>query len=164
MTAGTHLETTRAHETQDLEMSIVEGSFHLPMSRDEAFGWFTPEGERAWADDWDPRYPAGRSDPEPGLVFEIEAHGEKLLWVLTDVDWGKAVEYVVVVPEDRAGTISVHVEHINDGSLVTVGYHMTALSSHGMQYIEHLNSEFPAILESWQTSIINVASRGPRGN
>jgi hypothetical protein len=149
---------------QDHEMAIMGGSFALPMSTDDAFLWFTPEGERAWAPEWAPRYPGGSSDPVPGLVFEVGAHNEALIWVVADVNWGTAIEYTVVVPGDRAGTVSVQIEPSNGGSVVAVRYRMTPLSSHGHSYIQHLQDDFPAVLESWRASIVSAAAQASQGN
>jgi Polyketide cyclase / dehydrase and lipid transport len=158
-TSGDDHPAADAPREQDHKMTSVEGSFQLPMSPAEAFEWFTPEGEREWADGWHPRYPAGETHLEPGLVFVAEAHGDTLLWVVTAVDAGEIIEYAMTVPDDRAGTVSVRLEPANQGSLVTVRYKMTVLSASGQPKIERLRRDFTAALETWRTSIINAASR-----
>ena len=41
---------------------VRRGTFGLPGAPDAAMGWFTPEGERAWVDGWDPVYCSGATD------------------------------------------------------------------------------------------------------
>ena len=50
------------------------GSFQLAIDADRAIALFTPEGERAWVEGWDPRYPVeGADDSAPGTVFVTAA-------------------------------------------------------------------------------------------
>jgi hypothetical protein len=140
-------------------MTTIEGSFQLPMDRAEAFGWFTPEGERAWAAGWDPHYLAGRGDLQPGLVFTIAAHGESAIWIVTTINSAELIEYAMTVPDGRAGTVSVELEPDGQGSRVVVRYRLTALSASGQPKIEHLRRDFAATLETWRRSIINAANQ-----
>jgi hypothetical protein len=38
----------------------LTGTIGVPLPPTEAFALFTPTGERAWAEGWDPRFPLGR--------------------------------------------------------------------------------------------------------
>ena len=51
------------------ERALRSHSFELPLPMPEAFRFFEPEGERAWAPGWNPAYvyPASGA-PEKGMV------------------------------------------------------------------------------------------------
>jgi hypothetical protein len=159
---SSHVPATSAQQRQVHDVTpaadVVEGSLELPMPPEEAFSWFTPEGERAWAAGWRPHYPRRDSDLKPGLVFVVDVHGARALWVLTDLDWARTIRYAMVVPDNRAGTVSVEIEPRGEGSAVTVRYRLTPMSDHGKLYIEHLRDDFPGTLVAWRASILAAAN------
>lgn len=137
------------------ERSIsVTGLVHLPMERAEAFPYFTPEGERAWAEGWDPRFPADTSDDSaPGTVFEI-AHGDvRETWIVCAREQGKAMQYARVRPGSHAGTVSVALEADGAGCVATVEYRLTALTDHGLHELRHFASHYSTFLQHWETAI-----------
>jgi hypothetical protein len=62
-------------------------------------------------------------DAAPGTVFQTSAHGRPTTWVVT-----KCIRYAQFVPEHLAATITLTVDERAGASLVTVVYHLTALS------------------------------------
>lgn len=48
------------------------GTFHLNAPRERVFPLFTPEGERAWAPGWEPKFLSGSE--ERGSAFTTTAH------------------------------------------------------------------------------------------
>ena len=71
----------------------------VALPAEEAFQLFTPRGEREWAQGWDPTFPAPTDDDsEPGTVFQIDAHGHRGTWLVTDREWGRRIAYAQVVP------------------------------------------------------------------
>ena len=60
----------------------------VALPAEEAFRLFTPRGECEWAPGWDPTFPAPTDDDsEPGTVFQIDAHGHRGTWLVTDRAW-----------------------------------------------------------------------------
>ena len=67
---------------------------------------FTPEGERRWAEGWDPQYPEVDRRDGPGAVFTTGRH--HTTWIM--VDHGpESVRYARVTEGMTAGTVAVDV-------------------------------------------------------
>ena len=136
--------------------------FELPLPPDEAFGLFTPEGERAWAEGWDPRYlhPAdGRT--AAGMVFTTGHGGEETLWTMTrhEPECGTA-EYLRVTPGSRMGTVRVQCSQAGEGTRVTVTYALTALTPAGNEALRALDAPaYEAFIASWRSAIETHAIR-----
>jgi hypothetical protein len=127
---------------------------HVALPVEEAFRLFTPDGEREWAQGWDPTFPAPTlDDSEPGTVFEIDAHGRRGTWLVIDRVWGKRLAYAHVVPHERAGTVTVTLEATERGSAVEVVYELTPLSATGAHHLKQFADGYGDYLRSWQDAI-----------
>ena len=131
--------------------------FELPMAPRDAFDLFTPEGERAWAKGWEPRYlhPAdGRATA--GMVFATGHGGEETLWTMTrhEPECGVA-EYLRVTPGSRMGTVRVQCSDAGGGTRVTVTYELTALTPAGNETLSALDATaYEAFIASWREAIL----------
>ena len=126
----------------------------VPLPLEEASRCFTPEGERAWADGWDPGYPAGR-DPAaaddgdvPGTVFVTGP----TTWVVTERT-PTLVRYARLTPGVTAGTVTVRCAPDGEATAAEVTYELTALSPEGEQHLEHLADGYPAHIDGWARAI-----------
>jgi hypothetical protein len=130
--------------------------FGLPMAPREAIELFTPEGERAWAKGWEPRYlhPAdGRATA--GMVFITGHGGEETLWTMTrhEPECGVA-EYLRVTPGSRMGMVRVQCSDAGAGTRVTVTYALTALTPAGNETLRALDAAaYEAFIASWEAAI-----------
>ena len=121
---------------------------------EEAFQLFTPRGEREWAGEWDPAFPAPTSDDsEPGTVFETDAHGRRGTRLVTDRVWGRRIAYAQVIPGDRAGSITVTLEETEGCSEVEVVYELTPLSEAGAHHLKQFADGYGDYLQSWEDAI-----------
>ena len=136
----------------------LSGSIRVPLPPHEAFTLFTPDGERAWADGWNPRFPAVvDDDTEPGTVFETEHAGRHTTWMVVHRDPGRAIRYARVTAGDRAGLVGVTCEPASDGATIaTVCYRLTALSPEADAGLEDFAAHYPRFLAQWQQSIEGV--------
>jgi hypothetical protein len=126
---------------------VCRGTFGLPGAPEAAVGWFTPEGERAWVEGWDPVYCSGASD-EPGAVWTT--HGTT--WVTTDRTPTR-VRYARVAGNGTAGTVEVACTPDGTGTTVTVTYDLTATEPRGEHVLRALEAGYPAMLADWESSI-----------
>jgi len=130
--------------------------FELPMAPRDAFAFFTPEGERVWAQGWDPRYvhPAD-GEATPGMVFTTGHGGEETLWMMLRHEPAHGVvEYVRVTPGSRMGTVRVQCAESGAGTRVTVTYALTALTPEGNATLRALDAAtYESFIESWESSI-----------
>jgi hypothetical protein len=142
----------RAHAT-------CTGHLHVTLPPEEAFPLFTPEGERGWVAEWDPRYPiGGRPDPAPGIVFlTAKAEGDAL-WLVTRYEPHRhRAAYVCVVAGHRAVLVEVAVqpgEH--GGSRVDVRYDMTSLSPEADHFVRDFEGAYGDFLAAWSAALTKV--------
>jgi hypothetical protein len=133
------------------------GEFTLPLPLAHAFPLFSPEGERAWVDGWDPVYlhPTHPSNA-PGTVFRTTHGGEETLWLILGYDprHGTA-EYGRFTPGSRLGI--VRVQCAEDGpsqARVTVTYSLTGLTTAGNSTLSALTpARYSTMLREWQVAI-----------
>lgn len=126
----------------------------VALPAEEAFRLFTPRGECEWAPGWDPTFPAPtEDDSEPGTVFQIDAHGHRGTWLVTDRERGRRIAYAQVVPGHRAGSVTVTLDAIDGGSEVEVVYELTPLSETGEHDLEQFAENYGDFLRSWQDEI-----------
>lgn len=132
-------------------------SFLLDMPPAEALSLFTPEGERAWAPGWDPRYlspPDGRT--EEGMAFTTGEGAEATLWLMTRHDVAaRQVQYARVTPASRMGTVTVTCADAGPARTeVTVRYVLTALNEAGNEFLGDLDeAKYRTFIASWETAI-----------
>jgi hypothetical protein len=132
----------------------LTGRIRVALPPREAFGLFTPRGEQAWADGWQPRFPVPVSDDtEPGTVFVTDAHGHRTVWVVTGREPGHWICYARVTPGDRAGTVTVTVHRAGQHSEVEVSYQLTALSEAARGGLRDFADGYADYLRSWQDAI-----------
>lgn len=137
---------------------------HVALPAEEAFALFTPGGEREWAHDWDPTFPAPTlDDSEPGTVFETNIHGHRGIWLVTDRVWGRRIAYAQLIPGERAGSITVTLDATEGGSDVEVAYELTALSEAGAYHLNQFADGYGDDLRSWQDAIAACLKNRARG-
>ncbi len=121
----------------------------------EAFRLFTPEGERVWAEGWDPRYPSPTGDDSaPGTVFQTHGHAGETVWTVVGREPGRHVSYARVAHGVNAGTISVTLDDAGEaGSDVTVTYELTALDRAAEDDLRTFADGYPDYIRSWEEAI-----------
>jgi hypothetical protein len=137
--------------------------FVLPLPLPRAFPLFEPEGERRWAEGWEPRYlhPAdGRATR--GMVFTTTHGGEETIWTMVRHEPERGlVEYVRCSPGSRTGRVLVQCSAL-DGqrTRVNVVYELTGLSEAGNERVRALDeAHYREYIESWGRSIGQALSR-----
>jgi len=142
--AGAQSELLR--EKKAAEQVVREGSFELDTSADKALLFFTPEGERAWVKDWDPKpvYP-----PQAGVafktnaVFRVDQDEERSLWTIVEADLQEHIaEYIYVVEGERLSRVRVQIQALDEKHCrVRVRYVHTAASEKGLQFVASVTEE-----------------------
>lgn len=128
---------------------VCRGSFPLPGAPE--IGWFTPEGERAWVEGWDPSYCSGATD-EPGAVWTTPG----TTWITTDRTPTR-VRYARVAGNGTAGTVEVGCAAAGAGTTVTVTYDLTATEPGGEPVLRAFEAGFDAMLAQWRTGVSRAA-------
>lgn len=144
--------------------SVRTASFEVALPPERAFGLFEPEGERAWAAGWAPRYlhpEDGRA--ASGMVFTTGHGGEETIWTLLrhepENGW---VEYQRVTPGSRTGSVRVQCAAEGAGrTRVTVTYALTALTPAGNEHVRAFDAGYEAFIASWAASIRETTATMP---
>jgi hypothetical protein len=134
----------------------------VPLPIAQAFPFFEPEGERAWAEGWNPNYlnpTDGRTIR--GMVFTTDHGGEDTVWMMVRHEPPSLVEYVRVTPGSRIGRVLVQCSALDASrTRVNVVYALTGLTEKGNAMIRDLTpADFARFIDSWSESIGRVLSR-----
>ena len=136
--------------------------FTVSLPQEEAMALFTPDGERRWADGWDPHYPQPDRREGPGTVFTTSHGGSDTTWVMVD-HLPAYIRYARVAHGLTAGTIAVEVLGSHEAATdVRVTHDLTALSAAGETWIEAFDAGYETGIASWSTHIAAALER-PHG-
>jgi hypothetical protein len=114
---------------------------------------FTPEGERRWADGWDPQYPQADRREGPGAVFTTEHGGHQTTWIMVDHS-PECVRYARVTHGMTAGTVAVDVVGSDENSTrVRVTYDLSALTGAGETWLDAFDAHYESAIGGWSTEI-----------
>ena len=159
---GATAEPATGDKGQDKSPFIAEHvsrthSFSLPLPLREAIVLFEPEGEKRYAEGWEPHYlaPASGKTVE-GMVFTTGHGDEHTIWTLVRYQPQEGlVEYVRDTPGSRTGIVRVHCRAIDPQSTrVEVTYTLTALSESGNAHLRKFDeARYRAYVESWPAEI-----------
>jgi hypothetical protein len=132
----------------------LTGTIRVPLPPKDALTLFTPTGERAWAQGWEPRFPSpATDDTEPGTVFQTDHAGRQSTWTVIRRDGG-TIAYATTTPGDRAGVVTVTCEPREDQTTIaTVSYDLTALVPEANADLDRFAANYPHFLDRWQRAI-----------
>jgi hypothetical protein len=120
---------------------------------DQAIALFTPEGERRWADGWDPQYPQPSRREGPGAVFTTSHGAHQATWVMVDHGPDR-VRYARIVHGLTAGIVAVDLfASRDDTTRARVTYDLTALGPAGESHLEAFDADYQAEIAAWSTEI-----------
>ncbi|QLC24844.1 SRPBCC family protein [Parasphingopyxis algicola] len=139
------------------------GTLHIDLPPEQAFFYFTAEGERAYIDSWDPRMADGGAEQERGSVFTTDADGELTIWTVLESDAraGRAL-YSRVTPGSRAGFAEVALTADGAGTRVRIGYDLTALVPEANERLAAFDLGFDAMLADWSKKLAALAEEAER--
>jgi hypothetical protein len=145
------------------EHVVRSAAFTLELPRERAFEFFTPEGERAWAPGWEPRYlhPADGGAAE-GMVFTTSQTEETIWMMLRYAPTEGRVEYLRLTPGSRLGVVRVECTSLSaTRTRVNVSYELTALTEAGNATIRALDeSTFANFIAGWPEAINRALAKG----
>ena len=114
---------------------------------------FTAEGERLWAEGWDPSYPANERRDGAGAVFTT-AHGlHRTTWIMVDHEPDR-IRYARVAHGVTAGMVTVELTDTTPaGTSVRVTYDLTALTPAGEEWLGAFQARYDNEIGDWATHI-----------
>ena len=138
------------------------GTVRLEAPVEKVFPFFTPLGERDWAQGWDPQpiYPFDGATRN-GMVFLTQDH-KPMLWVVSHYDPAKhEISYVTVTHEILVRQIVISCREENGATLADVTYTMTGLSPEGNRMVEEYAGKGHADrLRHWEEAINYLLETG----
>lgn len=125
----------------------------LELPREQAMTLFTAEGERSWAEGWEPRYPEPARRDGPGAVFTT-VHGERqTTWIMVD-HHPERIRYARVTHGMTAGIVAVDVVASDEhATRVRVTYDLTALTAAGETWLAAFDAGYDSEIASWASDI-----------
>lgn len=140
------------------------GQFKMNAPVDRVFPFFTPAGERDWAEGWDPEFlvPANGTTGE-GMVFQTPGT-PPMHWVTTHYDPGKhEISYVTFTNESLIRQLSISCRTEDPVTVATVTYTLTGLSDDGNRQVEEYTAQaHEHRLHEWDTAIDHLLRTGKR--
>lgn len=133
------------------------GEFDLDCGADTAFPFFSPEGERDWVSDWDPKplFPDQIAFARD-TVFRQGKGTDEALWIIVDVDWQiHRAEYVRIAPASHSARIVVEVETTESNRChVVVSYVITAFGENQACLLDTFSeAAYAAKMREWKQRI-----------
>jgi hypothetical protein len=130
-------------------------TFHLDAPLARVFPLFTAEGERAWAQGWQPRMLSGGE--ERGSAFITQGHeGRTVTWIVTDYrPTDGRVSYARLVDDSNIGLVDVTCTQASSGGTdVSVRYTLTGVSTEGVSFVAHFLAEdhYTKMIEEWRVA------------
>ncbi len=124
----------------------------------------TPNGERAWAEGWEPDIRWTAPGNGEGTVFVTHGHkGRDTLWVLTafDPQTGR-IAYSKLLPGVILVELSITLSPLPEGrTRGEVRYTFTALSQRGNEHISEMNEEnFVTLMQDWERALNHFLRTG----
>jgi hypothetical protein len=140
--------------------AVHRHSLTIPRGVPGSLELFTPQGERAWAEGWDPLWlwPADGAT-RAGMVFTTDHGGEHTIWTMSRHEPGEGwVQYVRTTPGSRVGVVTVRCSAAGSTSTrVEVTYEITALTQAGNAFLEDLTAEkFVGFIDTWREAIARL--------
>jgi hypothetical protein len=138
-------------------------TIRLDAPPERAFEMFTPLGERAWAQGWNPEFlhPLDGEGCE-GSVFVTRAGDRETIWTTIAHHPPSGAAYSRVTPGLHAVVVRVQLRDSDDeGTLADVSYAFTALTPAGNDAVAEMVAGFDGWMEEWQTSINRVLTTSP---
>ena len=130
------------------------GSFHLDAPLARVMPLFTAEGERGWAEGWDPEILSGAG--ERGSVFRTSHGGRVTTWIVTDYRPAEGrASYARLVEGSNMGLVDVVcTADPKGGTDVSVRYTLTAVSAEGKQFVEDFldSKQYQAMIQEWHAA------------
>jgi hypothetical protein len=126
---------------------------------------FGANEERKWAPGWEPEmlYPKPASDKQ-GMVFTVKHGGRSAFWINTELNLRDGrVQYVYVIPETMATTITLRLSAVGNETRVEVKYERTALSVEGNASVKHMAEQDRRAETEWETQV-NGYLRSKKGS
>ena len=136
---------------------VRSGEFDLACGADEAFPFFSPEGERSWVTGWNPQpvFPDTITFCRD-TVFRQGEGDEEAIWTIVDVDSeSHRAEYVRVSPASHSAHIVVEVHPLTpENSCVIVTYAVTVFGERSASLLEAFSeSAYAEKMRNWQRQI-----------
>ena len=140
------------------------GEFKMNAPVDRVFPFFTPAGERDWAEGWDPEFlvPADGTTHE-GMVFRTPG-SPPMHWVATHYDSAKhEIAYVTFTNGSLIRQLAISCRTEGCATVATVTYTLTGLSDDGNHQVEEYTAQaHEHRLHEWDTAIDHLLRTGKR--
>jgi hypothetical protein len=131
---------------------------------DRVMPLLTPDGERAWEEDWDPTVLYAAPAPGVGTVFTTRHPGRPpTVWFLEEYDTAHhRVRYVRMTPGSDVTQLDIALAPVGaDRTTATVRYTYTGFSDEGNAFVATMTPEhYEHRLRAWETALNHFLTTG----
>jgi hypothetical protein len=137
-------------------------TFHIAAPRAQVFPMFTPLGERAWAEGWEPMMLSGLE--ERGTAFITRGQdGRETTWIVTEYHPAEGrASYARLAHGSNIGLVDVVCADASDGGTdVSVRYTLTGVSEQGRAFVAEFldDTRYTAMIQSWREAVTAALQR-----
>src|SRR3569623_1416684 len=141
-------------QTMSVEPLSRIHTFHLDAPLARVLPLFTAEGERSWAEGWDPEVLSGGESR--GSVFRTHNADRQTVWIVTDTrpEEGR-VSYARLALGSNMWLVDVHCTRaVAGGTDVSVRYTLTPISEEGERFVHDFLApdQYDAMIEEWRVA------------
>jgi hypothetical protein len=130
------------------------GTIRLAGPIEMVFPLFTPEGEKGWAEGWNPQYvypPDGTT--QQGLVFRT-SHSGPLIWIVSKFDSQQHEISYVILGKDTVRQLVIKCVDEGTRTSADLAHTYTSLSEEGNEIVEHHTPEgIGDEIKGWESEI-----------
>lgn len=137
--------------------------FHLDAPCARVFPLFTADGERQWAEGWDPKQLSGGE--HRGSAFQTRhPDGQVTTWIVTEYDPAAGrVRYARLAEDSNIGLVDVRCTKDGTGSAIEVTYTLTGLNAKGEAFAAKFTADqhYAAMIDEWQQALVKALATKP---
>jgi hypothetical protein len=153
------MKITRPHRTTHTYTQQLAGT------PGEVFPLLCPVREREWVNGWDPRLVISASGfAERDCVFTVGEESAEAVWVVTDYEPLRRIEFLTVTPGETVARITITLDP--DGMAATraeVAYSWTALSERGRQLVTAFTAQhYERFMRRWEDELNHYLRTGAK--
>lgn len=131
-------------------------TFVLPVSVEQLFPLFSPEGEKQWVPGWEYNNIMGTTELTEDYVFLTQTHdhaASEAIWLIKRYDpESYFIQFYKIEPDNKIGVISVDCTPLaTDETEVEVAYKYIALSKRGETFVaEFTRRAYESFIAEWR--------------
>ena len=130
----------------------------------DVFPLLCPVRECDWVNGWDPRLVITSSGAaERDCIFFTGPQDNEAIWLVTEYEPPKRIEFIKVNPRETAARITIHLRADGDATLAEITYAYTALTALGENVVtEFTPAYYQSFMQAWEDQLNHYLRTGTK--